>query len=46
MRCQLELGQRGEGLATWQRLERVLRANLGIEPAAASRRLHSALLGK
>jgi len=43
MRCQLELKRRSEGLATYERLQRTLAAELGLQPAADSARLHQLL---
>lgn len=43
MRAQIALGQRGEGIASYQRMRQTLTAKLGLQPAVASERLHEAL---
>ena len=45
MRCQSALGQRSEGIATFERLRQTLAAGLGLKPTPASEALHLALRG-
>ncbi len=43
MRCHLALGQRSEGIATFERLRQTLAAGLGLTPTAASAALNETL---
>lgn len=44
MQCQLALGRRSEGLATYERLKKVLAAELGVAPAGEIERIRRALV--
>jgi len=45
MRCHLDLGQRSDGLAVYQRCRETLARELRLAPSAKTESLHSALLG-
>lgn len=46
MRCQQALGFGCDALRTYRRCEAVLKSRLGVEPSAATRRLHAELAGR